>query len=196
MEKDTAFQKFIQDVEQCRLCAGEIPEPRPVFRFQPTATILVVGQAPGRKVHETGIPWNDASGKLLRDWMGISSADFYDERRIAILPSAFCFPGTDPGKGDRPPPRICFETWHHRFMAWFEPKLILAIGRYAIQNYLGISDPVGHVVADWQTHWKAKAIFPLPHPSPRNRKWLRDRPWFEIKVIPALREIIQQHITP
>lgn len=191
----TAFQKFIREVEQCRLCSGEIPEPRPVFRFQRTATILVAGQAPGRKVHETGIPWNDASGKLLREWMGITSAEFYDDRRIAILPSAFCFPGTRPGKGDLPPPPICFQTWHHRFFEWFQPKLTLAIGRYAIQNYLRTTEPVGNIVARWETYLSEQAIFPLPHPSPRNRKWLRDRPWFQEEVLPVLRHTITQYLS-
>ncbi|MCF7901887.1 MAG: uracil-DNA glycosylase family protein [Candidatus Marinimicrobia bacterium] len=194
MKSVSALDKFIREVKECRLCAGEIPEPRPVFRFQPTATILVGGQAPGGKVHETGIPWNDPSGELLRDWMGISSADFYDERRIAILPAAFCFPGTSPGKGDLPPPPICFQTWHHRFLAWFQPELTLAIGRYAIQNYLQTSEPVGDVVADWETYLSEQAIFPLPHPSPRNRKWLRDRPWFQDEVLPVLRHTVTQYL--
>ena len=181
---------FLREVRSCTLCAGKIPEPRPVFRFQSSAKILIVGQAPGRKVHETGIPWNDVSGELLRNWLNLDRETFYDESRIAIIPSALCFPGTESGKGDLPPPDICFKTWHHRFLEWFEPELTLAVGSYAICNYLQTNSLVSEVVHDWQKYLNAMKIFPLPHPSPRNRKWLADRPWFETEVIPALRETI------
>ncbi len=181
------LNEFLAEVRACRVCAGIIPEPHPVFQFQPTAKILIVGQAPGRRVHETGTPWNDPSGDFLRNWMGMSREKFYDDMLIAIIPSGLCFPGTESGQGDLPPPGICYKTWHHRFLTWLDPQIILAIGKYAIQNYLKTTDPVGTVVANWRYYLHEEKIFPLPHPSPRNRKWLSDRPWFAEEVIPGLR---------
>lgn len=177
----------------CRLCAGELPHaPRPVLRASPTARLLIVGQAPGRKVHETGIPWNDPSGDLLREWLQLSRDAFYDERRIAIVPTGLCYPGTEKGS-DLPPRPQCAPCWHPRLRAAMPGiKLTLLVGQYAQRYYLGSrrKRTLGETVAAWQAY--APEFLPLPHPSPRNRLWLKNHPWFEQEVIPMLRIRVKQ----
>jgi uracil-DNA glycosylase len=181
--------QLLREVRACQVCAPHLPNaPRPVLRAARSATLLVVGQAPGRRVHETGIPWNDPSGDRLRDWMQVSRDMFYDESRIAIIPTAFCYPGTGSG-GDLPPRPECAPLWHPRLRALLPNiRLILLIGSYAQAYYLGskkhrtLTDTVRHY-RDYQPNF-----IPLPHPSPRNQMWLRRNPWFEKEVIPLLRE--------
>ncbi len=181
--------QLLREVRACTVCAPYLPNaPRPVLRAAQTATLLVVGQAPGRRVHETGIPWNDPSGDRLRDWMQVPRDVFYDESRIAIIPTAFCYPGTGPG-GDLPPRPECAPLWHPRLRALLPNiRLTLLIGSYAQAYYLGskrhrtLTDTVRHY-RDYQPEF-----IPLPHPSPRNQMWLRRNPWFEKEVIPLLRE--------
>jgi uracil-DNA glycosylase len=158
-----------------------------VLQVHPAARILVAGQAPGRKVHDSGVPFDDASGDRLRQWMGINREDFYDARRIAILPMGFCYPGT--GKsGDLPPQAECAPLWRQRLLEQMpQIELSLAVGAYAQRWHLPdrASNKVTDTVADWRSGWPSWV--PMPHPSPRNNIWLKLNPWFEAEVVPALR---------
>ncbi len=184
----TGFSRLLSEVRACRLCEAELPlGANPVLRASRTARLLIVGQAPGTRVHATGIPWNDPSGDRLRSWLQLDREQFYDESRIAIVPMGFCYPGK--GKsGDLPPRPECAEQWHAPLLAAMPNiQLTLLIGKYAQNHYLGSRrETLAHTVQHWQDH--APAYFPLPHPSPRNLRWFRDHPWFEAEVIPALRE--------
>jgi uracil-DNA glycosylase len=168
--------------------------PRPVVQISRSATILIAGQAPGRRVHETGIPFNDPSGERLREWMGIDSAVFYDDKKIALLPMGFCYPGTG-DNGDLPPRPECAPAWREALLANL-PKLQLTIviGQYA-QAYHLKSDlktgkqSVTDAVRAWKTYWPDQ--IPLPHPSPRNQLWVKKNPWFEREVLPALRKRVR-----
>ncbi len=179
---------LLDAIRQCTRCAGNLPEgPRPVLQYQPAARILIVGQAPGRRVHETGIPFNDPSGDRLRAWMGIDRETFYDSARIAIVPMGFCYPGT--GKsGDLPPRPECAATWREKILAELTAvQLTLVIGQYAMGYHLPQAGPTltDKVRNGRQT---ASGLIPLPHPSPRNNLWLRRNPWFEEEVLPVLKE--------
>ncbi len=183
-----ALARTLAQARACRLCEAHLPlGPRPVLRASTTARLLIVGQAPGRRVHETGLPWNDPSGDLLRTWLELDRDRFYDERQIAIVPVGLCYPGTGKG-GDLPPRPECAPLWHPRVRARLPRiELILAIGAYAHAHYL--PEHRGRSLTETVQRFREcpPTIFPLPHPSPRNRRWLRDRPWFEREVIPALR---------
>ena len=184
----TGLQALLKEVRGCVLCAAHLPhDPRPVLRVASSARVLIVGQAPGRKVHETGIPWNDASGDRLRDWLQIDRDFFYDEKRIAIIPAGLCYPGKGPS-GDLPPRHECAPNWHPRLRA-FLPKLhlTLLVGGYAQAYYLGRRKKT--TLTDTVEAWREYLpdYFPLPHPSPRNFNWLRTHPWFERDVLPQLR---------
>jgi uracil-DNA glycosylase len=161
------------------------------LRAGSSARLLVVGQAPGTRVHATGIPWNDPSGDRLRQWLQLERERFYDGRRIAIVPMGFCYPGRG-RSGDLPPPEACAPLWHARLLAQM-PHLetALLVGRYAQQYYLG---PTRHTLAERVRRWRefAPRFFPLPHPSPRNTLWLRRNPWFEAEVVPALQEQVRR----
>jgi uracil-DNA glycosylase len=172
----------------CRVCEGKIPEPRPIFRLSPTARILIVGQAPGRKVHATGIPWNDPSGDRLRGWMGVDHDQFYDVSSIAILPMGMCYPGHGPG-GDLPPRPECAPLWHPSVLERLPGiELILLVGVYAQRYYLGdrARPKVTETVAAWASY--GPKFLPLVHPSPRNKRWFKVNPWFETEVVPALQK--------
>lgn len=183
------LKKLISEAKACRLCEAHLPlGPRPVFLVGAQAKLLIVGQAPGRRVHLTGIPWNDPSGDNLRDWLGMTRAGFYDTRRVAILPAGLCFPGTGE-RGDLPPRPECAPLWHPRFRAALPRiRLTLLVGQYAQAYYLGrrrrktLADTV-RAFAEYLPEY-----FPLPHPSPRNRLWMKKNPWFAKLVIPALRK--------
>ena len=183
-----AFGKLERDIRACALCAEHLPNgPRPVLQISRTARLLIAGQAPGRKVHESGIPFQDASGERLRDWLGLDRETFYDATRVVILPMGFCFPGT--GKtGDLPPRPECAPAWREKIMYELRGvKLTILIGQYAMAWHLG---PRGkatltETVAAWREY--QPAIFPLPHPSPRNNIWLKRNPWFAVEVLPELR---------
>ncbi len=181
-------------IAACRICAGAFAAtatghaPRPVVWFRPGARLLVIGQAPGLRVHGSGRPFDDRSGERLRDWMGIDRATFYDRDRIAIVPMAFCFPGYDAKGADLPPPRICAATWHDRVMAALPGiRLTLLVGGHAQRRYLGPAAKagVGATVAGW--HDAPPGLLPLPHPSWRNTGWLKRHPWFEAELVPDLR---------
>ncbi|WP_299283664.1 uracil-DNA glycosylase family protein [uncultured Tateyamaria sp.] len=185
------------DIRACTICADRFAAtetghaPRPVVWFNQGARILVAGQAPGARVHESGRPFTDPSGDRLRDWMGVDAATFYDRDKLAIVPMAFCFPGYDAKGSDRPPPRICAKTWRHAVMDEVgDVPLVLLIGGYAQSWHLGTKTNVTDTVAAWRDH--APRAFPLPHPSWRNTGWIRKNPWFEAEVLPALRARVQE----
>lgn len=178
---------LLAEVRDCRHCAGSLPlSPRPVLVVQPDARLLIIGQAPGIKVHNSGIPWNDASGDRLRAWLGIDRTQFYRDPRIAIVPMGFCYPGK--GKsGDLPPRPECAPRWHERLWSMMPAvELVLLIGQYA-QNYYLPSPKVSLTqrVHDFDGEGR---YFPLPHPSPRNQLWLKKNPWFEAQTLPLLRQ--------
>ena len=180
--------KLLAEVRACRLCEAELPlGPRPVLRASTTARILVVGQAPGTAVHASGIPFDDPSGVRLRDWMGIDADTFYDERRIAIIPMGFCYPGRGQS-GDLPPKKRCARTWREPLMGLLPAiELTLAVGQYAIAWHLpGTRRLTLTETVRRHAEW-AEDILPMPHPSPRNNLWLARNPWFEAEVVPVLR---------
>lgn len=185
---------LLKDVRACRLCAKNLSHgPRPVLRLNATARICIAGQAPGIRVHNTGIPYNDPSGDRLRIWMGVDRDTFYDESRIAIVPMGFCFPGYDKHGGDLPPRRECAAHWHDRlFAAAPDFSLILVIGAYAQRYHLGgrAKKSVHEIVRSWRDY--GPRYIPLPHPSWRNNSWLKKNPWFEDELLPVLRRRVRR----
>jgi uracil-DNA glycosylase len=186
-------EKLVDEVRNCQLCAKYLPlGPRPVLQVHSSARILIVGQAPGSKVHQTGIPFDDPSGDRLREWMGIDKKTFYDATRIAILPMGFCYPGT--GKsGDLPPRPECAIAWREKLLACMPNiQLTLVIGQYAQAWHLAeaAKGSLTDTVKAWQEYWPDK--LPLPHPSPRNNIWLKRNGWFGEDVIPILKDRVQQ----
>lgn len=176
-------------VRACAHCAAHLPlGPRPVLRARASARLLIVGQAPGTRVHETGIPWNDPSGDRLRRWLGLDRDAFYDEARIAIMPMGFCYPGRDKRGGDAPPRPECAPLWHPRLRPLLpNVELTLLVGRYAQAYYLGktAKGSVTDTVRAWRDY--TPAFIPTPHPSWRSTGWLNRNPWFERQIVPALR---------
>ena len=182
------FESLLQDVRACRICEAHLPAgPRPVVQVHPDARLLLASQAPGRKVHESGTPFDDASGNRLREWLGVTPEVFYDPTLVAILPMGFCYPGT--GKsGDLPPRAECSPKWREQVLSYL-PKLelTLVIGAYALAYHLPeAKGSLTQTVRDWREYWPG--IVPLPHPSPRNNIWLHRNPWFETDVLPLLRQ--------
>ena len=179
----------LSDIAACRACAGELPhEPRPVVRVFPETRLLICGQAPGRRVHESGLPFDDRSGDVLRGWMGVDRETFYGDRRIGVAGMGFCFPGTDPKGGDYPPPKRCAELWRLRLLKQLpEVELTLLVGSYAQrwQRPAAKDRTMTETVAGWRG-FLPHAI-PLPHPSWRNTGWLKRNPWFEDEVQPYLK---------
>jgi uracil-DNA glycosylase len=184
--------KLLESVRQCRICEQHLPlGPRPVLQFDARAKILIAGQAPGRRVHESGVPFDDPSGDRLREWLGVSRDEFYDPEKIAILPMGFCYPGT--GKsGDLPPRPECAEAWREQLLRGLEEiKLTLVIGQYAQLWHLpDTRKNLTETVRAWQDY--APHIIPLPHPSPRNNIWLKKNPWFAESLLPALRKATKE----
>ena len=188
----TPLDQLLIEIRACTVCSGSLPlGPRPVVQVDASSKILIVGQAPGRRVHESGIPFSDASGDRLRQWMGITADRFYDPSEVAIVPMGFCFPGTGPS-GDLPPRPECAPTWREPLLALLgQVELTLVIGTYAQQWHLpGAGTSVTGVVRSWMEHWPA--VVPLPHPSPRNNRWLKQNPWFEEDLVPRLRQRVTE----
>ena len=186
---------LVNDIRNCTLCAAALPcEPRPIIQVSSTAKILIVGQAPGRRVQESGIPFDDPSGDRLRLWMGIDRTVFYDAAKIAIIPMGFCYPGT--GKsGDLPPRTECADAWRIPLMALIpQVELTLVIGQYAIAWHLPDErkNTLTKTVQNWRRHWPSKLV--LPHPSPRNNIWLKKNPWFEDELLPPLKDRVKASI--
>ena len=192
-KKPESLDALLSRVRACRLCEAHLPlDPRPVVRGRQSARLLIIGQAPGTKVHESGIPWNDRSGDVLREWLDVDAATFYDEARIAIVPMGFCYPGVDPRGGDNPPRPECAEAWHEALLAQLPAvDLVLLVGMYAQARYLGPDrkKTLTATVAAWRDY--DPRFLPLPHPSWRNLHWRRKNPWFENEIVPELRARMQ-----
>ena len=194
MHKDpvTSLSSLLSEVRACTICESDLPHGvRPVVQLHAEAKILIAGQAPGNKVHDSGVPFDDASGKRLREWLGVSREVFYDPKQFAILPMGFCFPGT--GKsGDLPPRSECAPAWREQLLGHLDQlQLTIVLGKYAQNYHFGkASASVTDLVKGWRTYWP-NAV-PLPHPSPRNNIWLRKSPWFEIELLPILQQRVSE----
>jgi uracil-DNA glycosylase len=188
-----AFENQVRKAKSCRLCEKVLPlEPKPIFSIHPKSKILVIGQAPGTKVHTTGFPWNDPSGDELRRWLQVDRETFYNPEIFGIMPMGFCYPGKGRG-GDLPPRPECAPEWHAKLREMMpEVKLTLLIGAYAQSYYLGIGKKktLSDTVRSYSVY--LPEYFPLVHPSPRNRMWMRRNYWFEEQIIPALRENVSR----
>ncbi len=188
----TGLDVLLPEILACQICAPHLPlGPRPVLQVHPEASILIAGQAPGRRVHASGIPFQDPSGVRLREWMGVDEEVFYDPRRVAILPMGFCFPGSG-RSGDNPPRPECAPVWRESVLEHLVGvRLTLVVGRYAQAYHLGAKRrSVTEAVASWRDHWPEK--LPLPHPSPRNQSWFKKNAWFAEEVLPVLRARVKQ----
>ena len=180
---------LLAEVRACTHCAEHLPlGPRPVLRAEATARLTIVGQAPGTKVHASGVPWDDASGRRLRAWLGLAPGDFYDASRVAILPMGFCYPGRLARGGDAPPRPECAPHWHAALLALMPAvELTLLVGGYAQAHYLG--DRRGRTLTETVSRWRdfLPGTLPTPHPSWRTRGWVARNPWFEAELLPDLR---------
>jgi uracil-DNA glycosylase len=186
------MEHLLHDIRQCRICEAHLPlGPRPIVTGHPTSKIVIIGQAPGTKVHASGIPWDDASGKQLRKWLNVSDEDFYDETKFAIIPMGFCYPGK--GKsGDLPPRKECAPQWHDPlFDQMKNVELVILIGMYAQKYYL--KDQAKRTLTETVANYKyyLPKYFTLPHPSPRNRFWLTKNPWFDKEVLGELKTSVE-----
>lgn len=193
VEIHSALDRLLETVRACRACEAHLPlGPRPVLQAGATARILIVGQAPGAKVHASGVPWDDRSGERLRDWMGIDTETFYDRASVAIVPMGYCYPGRA-ASGDLPPRRECAQLWLDRLLAELPRiELTLLVGRYAQTHFLrgtGYTS-VAATTRDWRAH--APRVIPLPHPSPRNVAWFKANPWFDDELLPVLRHSVRK----
>jgi len=193
MSQAQALSRLLHEIRACRLCEAHLPlGARPILRAAVSAKLLIVGQAPGTRVHESGIPWNDASGIRLRHWLSIEREAFYNERNIAIVPMGFCYPGRGEA-GDLPPRPECSATWHPRLLPLLpNVRLTLLIGHYAQAYFLG--DKRKKTLTDTVQAFSEylPRFLPMPHPSPRNQLWLKNNPWFEAELVPVLREQVAQ----
>ena len=188
----SSLTTLIDEIRACRACLGALPhEPRPVVMVSKETRILICGQAPGRRVHESGLPFTDPSGDRLRDWMGVSSETFYADPRLGVAAMAFCFPGTSPKGGDYPPPPLCAALWRERLLTQVKPDLVLLVGGYAQKWHLKdkARSSLTGTVAAWRDY--GPKFLPLPHPSWRNTGWLKKNPWFEAEITPWLKDRIR-----
>ena len=189
------LEKLLCEIRACEICAAHLPlGPRPVLQAHRDAPILIAGQAPGRRVHLSGVPFRDPSGDRLRQWMGVSDEVFYDPRKIAILPMGFCFPGSS-SSGDHPPRPECAPAWRERVLAQLpHVRLVLVLGSYAQSYHLGpLKRGVTEAVAAWRDYWPDQLA--LPHPSPRNQGWFKKNAWFEEDILPELRRRVAELVT-
>ena len=188
----TSFSALLAEISACTICAAHLPHGvRPVLQIHPQARVLIAGQAPGRKVHASGVPFDDASGNRLREWMGVPREVFYDSKQVAILPMGFCFPGT--GKsGDLPPRPECAPAWRKQLLDHLHQlEVTLVVGQYAQAYHMEEKrSSLTETVRDWRSCWPK--MIPLPHPSPRNNLWLARNPWFEKELLPRLRRRVSE----
>lgn len=193
--RDDDTTVLLERVRACRLCEEGLPfGPRPVLQLDPAARVLIAGQAPGRRVHESGVPFDDKSGDRLRDWLGVTRDEFYDPTRIAILPMGFCFPGTG-RSGDLPPRSECAPAWRQDLLdVLVDLRLTVVIGQYAMKWHL---PNAGRNLTDTVRSWESYGgdVIPLPHPSPRNNIWLKKNPWFADTLLPHLRQATRLALT-
>ncbi len=185
------MDSLISEIKKCTLCSSHLPHgANPVFSANGKSKIIIIGQAPGSVVHKTGIPWDDKSGDRLRNWLGVTKEQFYNEHLFALIPMGFCYPGK--GKtGDLPPRKECAPTWHHQLFNEIEDvKLILLVGSYAQNYYLGKSKKNNLTETVKSFHEYLPKYIPIPHPSPRNNIWLKRNPWFENELVPTLKSIV------
>lgn len=189
-ELKNASQALAKRIDRCQLCKDSLPlGPRPVVQFSASSRLLIIGQAPGLKVHNSGIPWNDPSGVRLREWMALEPERFYDSGQVAIMPMGFCYPGRG-RSGDNPPDPRCAPQWHQQIQALMpEIRLTVLVGQYAQRHYLEGFDSLTDSVRRWRTHLE-NGVIALPHPSPRNTLWLRRNPWFEAELIAPLQQSV------
>lgn len=190
---DDEFGRLLAEVRACTICAEHLPlGPRPVVRMERTARLLIIGQAPGTKVHASGIPFDDPSGDRLRGWLGVDRETFYDASRIAIMPMGFCYPGTYERGGDLPPRPECAPTWHEKLLAHLpDLDLILLVGAYAQARYLGdrAEKTLTATVARWRDF--LPSLLPTPHPSWRTLNWAKKNPWFDAELVPELQRRVK-----
>ncbi len=190
----TRFDTLLKEIRACRICAAHLPhEPRPVLRANPSARIVIAGQAPGTRVHASGMPFTDPSGDRLRDWLGVDKDTFYDDTRIAIVPMGFCFPGLDAKGGDLPPRKECAPAWRDKVFAGLKNvELTLPVGLYAQAWHLG--DQRKGTLTDTVKAWRSygPTCIPLPHPSWRNNAWVKKNPWFDEELLPHLKRRVSR----
>lgn len=196
-ERTQELARLVKKIRACTYCEKSLPgPPRPVVQAHSRARIAIIGQAPGTHVDRTGIPWNDASGKRLREWLGVESSELYDETLFAIVPMGFCYPGKG-RQGDLPPRPECAPRWHEQLLRRLpEMRVTLLIGSYAQSHYLG--DDMRETLTETVRHWQSflPRFIPLPHPSPRNNIWLRKNPWFEAECLPSIRRRLRAAMKP
>jgi uracil-DNA glycosylase len=195
---EPAFSRLVAEIGACTICAPHLPlGPRPIVRGRPSARLLIISQAPGRRVHDTRLSFNDRSGDRLRAWLALDRETFYDQAQVAILGMAFCYPGRDNKGSDLPPRPECAPRWHARLRACFSAiELTLLVGSYAIDYYLPATRP--RSMTDAIVRWRdfLPELFLLPHPSWRTTRWLRDNPWFEEEALPGLRARVADALSP
>jgi uracil-DNA glycosylase family 4 len=188
----TAMKKLLTEIRACTVCTKYLPnKPRPIIQAGINAKIVIIGQAPGQKVQDSGIPWDDQSGNELRRWLGVSKKEFYDSNVFALVPMGFCYPGKG-ASGDLPPRPECASLWHQRLLSkMMQVQLIILIGQYAQKYYLG--EELKPTLTDTVKNFKAylPKYLPLVHPSPRNKVWQKKNPWFEAEIVPALRLVVE-----
>lgn len=190
------MDKLLEEISACTACEKFLEHGvNPVISASPESKIVIIGQAPGRIVHNTGVPWNDKSGDNLRKWMNVEKNDFYDTSKIALIPMGFCYPGT--GKtGDLPPRKECAPLWHHKLLEKMpNVKLVLLVGQYAINSYLGKSKHATLTETVKNYHSYLPKFFPLPHPSPRNNIWMAKNRWFQEDIIPVIESTVNRFIS-
>ncbi len=188
----TSLNHLLREIRRCTVCEEHLEDgPRPIVQAGTKARIVIIGQAPGRRVHESGIPWDDPSGRTLRQWLRLSDEQFYDPDVVAIVPMGFCYPGSN-SSGDKPPRPECAPLWHERVLQELPvDRLEVIIGTYAQKRYIASrKKTLTETVADWASHLPSQIV--LPHPSPRNRHWLTKNPWFEIETLPAIQQRVAQ----
>lgn len=186
------LQRLLTSVRACTICAGLPLGPNPILQAGPNSRILIAGQAPGRITHAKGRPFDDPSGKRLRDWLGVDKETFYDPDNFALVPMGFCYPGTGKG-GDLPPRAECAPAWRQRLMDGMPGiQLTLLLGQYALRWHLGGAHgkSLAETVSGWESHWPK--VMPLPHPSPRNARWLKNNPHVEKKMLPNLKQRVAE----
>ncbi len=189
------LDSLLNDIRACTLCTAQLPAgPRPVVQAHRQARLLIAGQAPGRRVHESGIPFDDPSGDRLRAWLGIDADTFYNPEHVAIVPMGFCYPGTGQS-GDLPPRPECAEAWRAKLLAQLpQVQLTIVLGTYALRYHFGDKGPLTARVKAWRETWPSRVA--LPHPSPRNNRWLKQNPWFAAELVPALQQRVTQVLAP